>query len=210
MSEDIAWRAWRCPVRLDGLVPPLPDIGGEDTLQALLLALRVAHRELAQVEATGAKLQLIRHSSGGNHGDHRMTASGLRFFWMLTAAGALFVALTFADLPATVATNFAGSGVPHAWMGRQVYAGYLAIIGVVLPLLTVAVVSRRGGTQSAQWRLGSLLVGFALGVHVLILEAHRARPPQLSTPGFLAVLGLFVAGLAIWIVHWRRSGHRAG
>jgi uncharacterized membrane protein len=94
--------------------------------------------------------------------------------------------------------------------GRQVYAGYLAIIGVVLPLLTVAVASRRGGTQSAHWWLGSLVVGFALGVHVLILGAHRARPPQLSTPGFLAVLGLFVAGLAIWIVHWRRSGRRSG
>jgi hypothetical protein len=93
-----------------------------------------------------------------------MTASGLRFFWMLIAAGALLVALTLGDLPASVATNFGGGGVPHAWMSRQVYAGYLAIIGVVLPLLTVAVASGRGGTQSAQWWLGSLVVGFALGV----------------------------------------------
>ena len=139
-----------------------------------------------------------------------MTPSGLRFFWMLIAAGVLLVALTLGDLPAGVATNFGGGGVPHAWMGRQVYAGYLALIGIVIPLLTVVVASRRGGTQSAQWWLGALMVGFALGVHALILGAHRARPPQLSTSGFLAVLGLFVAGLVMWIVHWRRSGHRTG
>ena len=47
---------WRCPVRLDGLVPPPPDIGGVDSLQALLLALRVAHQELVHVESAGAKL----------------------------------------------------------------------------------------------------------------------------------------------------------
>jgi hypothetical protein len=52
-------RAWRCPVRLDGLVSHMPDIGGEDSLQALLLALRVAHQQLAQAEATGARLLLV-------------------------------------------------------------------------------------------------------------------------------------------------------
>ena len=57
-----------------------------------------------------------------------MTVSGHRFFWTLTAVGALLVALTLGDLPATVATNFSGGGVPHAWMGRQVYAGYLGLL----------------------------------------------------------------------------------
>ena len=52
-------RAWRCPVRLDGLVSPMPDIGGDDSLQALLLALRVAHQQLAQAEAAGAKLLTV-------------------------------------------------------------------------------------------------------------------------------------------------------
>jgi hypothetical protein len=37
----------------------MPDIGGEDSLQALLLALRVAHQQLAQAEATGARLLLV-------------------------------------------------------------------------------------------------------------------------------------------------------
>lgn len=54
--HDAKWRAWRCPVRLEGLVPPLQDIAGYDSLQALLLALRIAHQELARVEASGARL----------------------------------------------------------------------------------------------------------------------------------------------------------
>jgi hypothetical protein len=53
--HDGQMRAWRCPVRLDGLVSHLPDIAGEDSLQALLLALRVAHQQLAQAEARGAR-----------------------------------------------------------------------------------------------------------------------------------------------------------
>ena len=57
--HDGRMRAWRCPVRLDGLVSHLPDIAGEDSPQALLLALRVAHQQLAQAEATGAKLMSV-------------------------------------------------------------------------------------------------------------------------------------------------------
>ena len=57
--HDAQWRAWRCPVRLDGLARPLPDIGGDDSLQALLLALRLAHQELARAEANGARLLCV-------------------------------------------------------------------------------------------------------------------------------------------------------
>ena len=54
--RDDLLRAWRCPVRLDGMFARLADIAGEDSLQALLLALRLAHQQLAYAEAKGAKL----------------------------------------------------------------------------------------------------------------------------------------------------------
>ena len=139
-----------------------------------------------------------------------MQASGFRLFWVLIVVGALFVVRTLGDLPSTVATNFAGGGVPHAWMGRGAYAGYLAVIGLVIPLLTVALVGRRGGARGGQWWLGSLVIGLALGIHTLILGAHRIQPPQLSTPGFLAVLGLFVVGLVSWILRWGRAARPPG
>ena len=76
--HDDQWRAWRCPVRLDGLVPHLPDIGGEDSLQALLLALRVAHQQLAQAEANGAKLLNAAEEPGRESGfDLRSYFGGL-------------------------------------------------------------------------------------------------------------------------------------
>ena len=62
--HDGQMRAWRCPVRLDGLVSRVPDIGGEDSLQALLLALRLAHQQLAQAEATGARLLSVGEEPG--------------------------------------------------------------------------------------------------------------------------------------------------
>jgi hypothetical protein len=133
-----------------------------------------------------------------------MRASGFRVFWVLVVVGALFVARTLGDLPATVATNFGGGGATHAWIGRGAYAGYLVLIGLVLPLAIVAVLGWRGGGRGAQWWLGSLMVGLALGIHAVILGAHRTQPPQLSTTGFVAVLGCFVVGLVGWIFHWRR------
>jgi hypothetical protein len=54
--HDAEMRAWRCPVTLQGLARQPPDIAGEDSLQALLLALRLAHYELAGVRSRGARL----------------------------------------------------------------------------------------------------------------------------------------------------------
>ena len=132
-------------------------------------------------------------------------ALGRRFFAILLVLGALFVAATLGDLPAVVATNFGRAGMPHAWMGRGAYAGYLTVIGVALPLLAVGLVARRRGARAGRWWLGSLLLGFALSLHVVLLMAHRAEPPRLSTTAFIAVLGLFVVGLAGWVVRWRSS-----
>jgi hypothetical protein len=106
-------------------------------------------------------------------------------------------------LPAIVATNFNGAGLPHAWMARQSYATYLGAIGIGLPLLIVVVVGRGSGDRRGHWWLGSLMIAFALGIHTLILRAHRTAPPHLSTAGLLTVVGAFVVALVVWAVHWR-------
>jgi hypothetical protein len=134
--------------------------------------------------------------------------TGLAFFWTLFLFGVLFVAITLSSLPPTVATNFGGGGMPHAWIARESYAIYLAAIGIALPLLTVGLVGRRPGSSKGKWWLGSLMIGFAVGIHALILEAHRRQPPHLSTASFLTVTGLFVVGLVAWIVHWRSDPSR--
>jgi hypothetical protein len=138
-----------------------------------------------------------------------MPASGFRFFLVLVVIGVLFVARTLGDLPASVATNFGGGGAPHAWIGRQAYAGYLAVIGLVIPLAIVSVMRRRGDVQPGRWWLASLMLGLALGLHTVLLAAHRTQPPRLPTAGFLALMGLFVVGLVSWILRWGRAAHVA-
>jgi len=138
-----------------------------------------------------------------------MRASGFRFFLVLVVIGVLFVVRTLGDLPASVATNFGGGGAPHAWIGRQAYAGYLVVIGLVIPLAIVSVMVRRGGVQAGRWWLASLMLGLALGLHAVLLAAHRTQPPQLSTAGFLTLMGVFVVGLVSWILRWGRPARSA-
>jgi hypothetical protein len=47
---------WRCPVRLVGIDDHLADIAGEDSLQALCLALRLLGQHLADFLAKGGRL----------------------------------------------------------------------------------------------------------------------------------------------------------
>jgi hypothetical protein len=127
----------------------------------------------------------------------------LALFWTLIVFSVLFVVTTLPAVPASVATNFNGGGVPHGWMSRQSYTIYLAAIGIGLPLLIVAVVGRGSGNRRGHWWLGSLMIGFALGIHTLLLRAHRTEPPRLSTAGLLTVAGAFVVALVVWAMHWR-------
>jgi hypothetical protein len=51
-----AERHWRCPVRLTGIDDHLPDIAGEDSLQALCLGLRLLGSRLSDFIAQGGRL----------------------------------------------------------------------------------------------------------------------------------------------------------
>jgi hypothetical protein len=139
-----------------------------------------------------------------------MSRSGFRLFWVVIVIGTLFVVRTLGDLHDTVAINFGAAGAPNAWIARAQYAGYLVVIGFVIPLLLVTLLGRRAAARAGRWWLGSLMAGFALGIHAVILGAHRNQPPRLSTAGFLAVAGLFVVGLVSWALHWGRTARPPG
>ncbi len=123
---------------------------------------------------------------------------GRSLFLALLLLGTLFVALTMHDLPLLVATNFNGAGAPHAWMSQNGYLAWMAGFGFLLPLGVVGVISLRERVARLGWWLGCIMLGFALGIHYLILLAHGTRPPHLSTPALLTVVGVSLAALAGW------------
>lgn len=54
--EQAATGEWRCMLRLDGLVDDLPPVSGDDSVQALCLALLLAARLLRSFVASGGRL----------------------------------------------------------------------------------------------------------------------------------------------------------
>jgi hypothetical protein len=54
------------------------------------------------------------------------------------------------------------------------------------------------------WWLGCILTGAALAIHGLILRAHDAAPPHLSTEGIVAVLCGVLLAIGLWIIGWYR------
>ncbi|HEY8258679.1 MAG TPA: DUF1648 domain-containing protein [Gemmatimonadales bacterium] len=155
---------------------------------------------------------------------------GRGVFGLLAGGFVLFVLFTFGKLPAVVASHFDGAGVPNGWSSRGTYTILLISIGVLLPLGIVVMVhrlTRRGGerlnipardywlrpenvgeavrrVRAYMWWLGCVMTATALGVHGLILAAHRSEPPRLSTPGILLVVGGTVGAITLWIAGWYR------
>lgn len=146
--------------------------------------------------------------------------SSPRAFGFLVMAGAAIVLTTVGQLPLVVATHFDGGGAPNGWMGRGGYLAFLAGFGILLPLLLAQLVSRAAAfgnrpappapraRELAYW-LACILALTALVVHLLILDAHRASPPRLSTPGIAGLLGFLVAATIGWGLAWRRAAGRA-
>jgi hypothetical protein len=125
-----------------------------------------------------------------------------------------------------MATHFDIAGTPNAWSSHRGYVMLLVAVGLLLPFGIVKMVAWLGAVRPAwlnvpyreywlepsrrdegmrriadhMWWLACLMTYLALGVHLLLVQAHETAPPQLRTGPFLIVLGLFLAGLAIWIV----------
>lgn len=155
---------------------------------------------------------------------------GRGVFGVLAGGFLLFVLLTVGSLPAVVASHFDGAGVPNGWSSRVTYSILLISIGVLLPLGIIVMVhrlTRRGAehlnipardywlrpenvgeavrrVRGYMWWLGCVMTVTALGVHALILAAHRSEPPRLSTRGILVVIGGAAGAFILWIAGWYR------
>ena len=145
-------------------------------------------------------------------------------FVLLLVIGAIVIGATTDQLPAQVASHFAAGGTANGWMSRRGYMLFMLVFTVVIPLGIVFGMSllprmsdkainlpnrehwlsptRREATfrfltAHACW-LGSLMVVFIVGIHLLLIAANATQPPHLPTQPFITLLVLFLAALAIW------------
>ena len=129
------------------------------------------------------------------------------------------------QLPSQVATHFRANGHPNGWMSRSSHMILMALLGLVLPLLIVAIMNgarffpsalniprkqfwlapeRRQETfrylsRQALW-FACVMVAFILGLQVTLVQANAQTPAQLSMPLHFTLAGGFLAALAVWII----------
>lgn len=133
------------------------------------------------------------------------------------------------SLPPVVASHFAQGGQANGFMPRDTYLLLMIAFATLLPLLVAATngllprqMPKRMVRDPAYWldparredtlrflnalacAIAILISLFLLGVHLLVLRANAARPPQLPMPEFFVLLGVFVALLAVWMVALHR------
>ncbi len=145
-------------------------------------------------------------------------------FILMLAGAAIFEIRTTPDLPPLVASHFDAANQPNGFMSRDVYARFMLIMTVGLPLGMVTLLAtiysratylkipnadywlnpqRRAQTRSrltthTVW-LGCLLVALMTYVHWLVADANHVQPPQLSGSAFRIGAALFLGGMAAWM-----------
>lgn len=156
----------------------------------------------------------------------KMLRASVILFLLLYLGFVLWVNETASSLPARVATHFGISGDPDGWMSRAGYTLFTSLFGLGLSAFTIGLgfvarffpaskvnlpnrdywlaPERRSVTNAyvlehCLW-LACLEVAFVGGMHYLILLANSRVPVHMSGGAFLAILGTFFAGLAVWIV----------
>jgi hypothetical protein len=155
-----------------------------------------------------------------------MPWSALLVLGGLILGAAWHIDTTAALLPDAVATHFVGDGRPNGWMTREGYRVFMLLFVTVLPLFVVAMagwlprlfpgaanIPNRRHWMAPERReaalrllaayacwLGSLLVLFIFGIHILLLQANRSVPARLPETAFFGLLGGFALALLAWIV----------
>jgi len=145
-------------------------------------------------------------------------------FIAMVAVTAAMIAATSSGLPDPVATHFGGGGRANGWMSRDGYVVFMLCFALGVPLFLVLTI---GGLPRAMprlvnlpnreywlsgerqkesldyllehaYRLGSVTLLFALGVHLLVLDANAAQPPRLASGLLVGLMALFFAALGLW------------
>lgn len=149
----------------------------------------------------------------------------------LLCVGYLILVIRSAPLlPERVATHFSGSGEADGWMSRSSDLIFMGILGVGLPLFFVVIslvvgwipdqlvnLPHRDYWLSPEHRaethayisnrmiwMGCLVVLLFAGIHCLMIQANRMAPPHLPMIPFLILMGMFLAGMLIWIIAFIR------
>jgi uncharacterized membrane protein len=136
-----------------------------------------------------------------------------------------YVAASYGELPARVASHFGLDGRANGWMSREACVAFSIGLALFLPAIVVGMMGGAGKIpvsfinlphrdywlaperrkaalaillRYALW-FASINVLFVTGLHWLIVQANSLGPePHLPLIGFTAVLGGFLAGTGIW------------
>lgn len=134
-------------------------------------------------------------------------------------------------LPPRVASHFNLAGDPDGWMTRGAYLATIAVVAVLPALLMAGLAwllpsvpnslinlphkeywlsaERRAATLAhLQQRINSIpamMVLFAIGLHLLIVQANRQVPARLSNTGIFVLAGLLIFGLGCVLAQLLRT-----
>lgn len=141
------------------------------------------------------------------------------------------VVLTAGQWPERVATHFNGAGQPDAWSSRQGHLIFWICFAVLMPLgmstlfysvrfMPAGLVNiphreywlapeRREDTAAKMQSMGvwfsCWMSVFFLGLYQLLLNANQVEPATLNAKQFFILLGIYLAGVAVWVVMLHRS-----
>lgn len=158
-----------------------------------------------------------------------MTTLPRVLFVVLLVLGPALMWATSGALPDRVATHFGHDGLANGWMSRDGYRAFMLALGTLVPLFVVVMAGfaprfagralkvpdpgywlapeRRAETMSrmlshACW-LGSAMLVFFAGMHLLLVRANATAPPRLPESAFVAMIVALVIVLLVWIVALR-------
>jgi len=122
-------------------------------------------------------------------------------FTILLVLTGMSIFATSDALPLRVAIRFGTNDLADGWMSRDRYLVFTLCVSLGVPLALVAALGwlpRVDFLREHAYRLGSVALLFALGVHLLVLQANEAQPPRLASGLLVGLLALLVAALAAW------------